>query len=304
MDVVQVLPVIVRYMDRYREDLEVELPLVESLHRIFSLPLKCWSCAIKAHDGFKASSRLSPVEEEAARQTSSHVARTVALNVDAVYSAVCAQAHRRAQHYKYLRSGAENGMLPLMPFLSEGVFESACDSCVNALLVLVGAQSTEIVLLRTVFAVLLSIVSLTGDGRYLRCICEALSTRLRTPIMSSPAPSEQSPQHLQIMSNEIAEEQALPMLTQNLHEIEFAAQMESETLFVGNTDSFQRNRARIGDLTVDTTVLGCSLDASDNTCLEQDGGGCDDDESDLDDWSEDEDVSVVEGYAFPDSNSH
>jgi hypothetical protein len=292
--------VLVRYMELYKEDLEVQLPLIEALHRIFSLPLCCWLHAIKSRDASNSTSssvhggeeqssaavrralHISPqmqADSEASPKTA--VLERVPLDPSVSFASLCSPS-RRMQRYKYQRSGDAEGWLCIRPLLGEHVLEGACDVCVPALLRMVVAQSTEIVLLRAVLAVLLAITRLVGDGRYLLSICETVSTRLRTPIVCSPMLT-QSPQHLQILSNEIADDMTSSSPTAAVVTSRRAGALQPEQLFTSN--GLARSRAHLMHLTVDT-----SIEAEDEAPFENG----DNDESDWDDWSEDEDVAAVE----------
>jgi hypothetical protein len=294
--------VLVRYMELYKEDLEVQLPLIEALHRIFSLPLCCWLHAIKSRDANNNTSSSAHGGEEplpAAVRRALHTSpqmqadneanskttalERVPLDPAMSFSSLCSPS-RRMQRYKYQRSGDSDGWLCIRPLLGEHVLEGACDVCVPALLRMVAAQSTEIVLLRAVLAVLLAITRLVGDGRYLHSICETVSTRLRTPVVCSPMLT-QSPQHLQILSNEIADEMTPPSSAAASATSRRAGVLQPEQLFTSS--GLARTRAHLMHLTVDT-----SIEAEEEAPLENG----DNDESDWDDWSEDEDVAAVERF--------
>lgn len=47
----RLVPVLSKYLEWYKEDLELVLPLVEALHRIMQLPLACWSRALMVSRG-------------------------------------------------------------------------------------------------------------------------------------------------------------------------------------------------------------------------------------------------------------
>jgi hypothetical protein len=46
LQMTRIIPVLSKYLEWYKEDLELVLPLVEALHRIMQLPLACWSRAL------------------------------------------------------------------------------------------------------------------------------------------------------------------------------------------------------------------------------------------------------------------
>jgi hypothetical protein len=95
----------------------------------------------------------------------------------------------------------------------------------------------------------------------------------------------QSPQHLQILSNEIAEDVASPSAS-SIAPATFrrAGAVQPEQLFTPS--GLARERARLTHLTVDTCI-----DAEEVAAPFVKG---DNEDSDWDDWSEDEDVSAVE----------
>jgi len=152
-----------------------------------------------------------------------------------------------------------------------------------------------------------------GDGRYMHSMCEALATRLRNPeLLKSPClASEQSPQHLQIMSNDITPGPSDAPSSSGGYNSPVVGLAKAEGL-VGmslgaasastGTPTAERVRASIGVLSVDVgeeeveaQKAGISVQAqADENGESEDGDDDDDDGSDWDDWSEDEDVSAVE----------
>lgn len=148
-------------------------------------------------------------------------------------------------------------------------------------------------------------------------ICDALSTRLRTPdsLKSPDMTSGQSPQHLQIMSNNIA-----PVASETQSSGGHSTPLGSlgsrkEGLLVFSlataTSIAGRARASLGDLKVDvsegeaggakhgegdTGAIPFSESVGAEIAVESDDGEEEKEEegSDWDDWSEDEDVSAVE----------
>lgn len=213
----RIIPVLSKYLEWYKEDLELVLPLVEALHRILQLPLACWSRALMvvrggpAFGGMRAAStvmhqsfngragagrRLEELAGSADAQIGGDRAspsrRSDGSNIDSVGSNPSSPSSnlegilhilssdspglgatfqsnmadggsckgsqgclRVSDTYKYLRPHIDQ-----FPALQAGVFEAACDVCVESLLALVEAPTTEVVLLRAVLGVLLDVSNL------------------------------------------------------------------------------------------------------------------------------------------------
>lgn len=141
----------------------------------------------------------------------------------------------------------------------------------------------------------------------MRSMCEALATRLRNPeVLKSPClASEQSPQHLQIMCNDIMPGPSDAPSSSGGYNSPIVGLTRAEGLAgIGaanpstGTPTAERVRASIGSLRVDVGVgqeeaqEAAAQEQADENGESEDGD--DDEGSDWDDWSEDEDVSAVE----------